>query len=202
VHADHTRRKEQQSELAQTLTNGAGLTFAFLANVNPAAAEWRGCKLSDTILSNAKSQLQGGCMRYDARVVRTHVVRRARGLRPLVFCCLVACASTHGAQQPGAGNRNVIREAEIRAANASDVYQLVRERRPQWFSTRGPTSLRTQLPLAVYVEGVRSGSIEALHDYQLNDVVELRYLSGPEATQLYGTNNAAGAIQVFLRRGR
>jgi hypothetical protein len=48
----------------------------------------------------------------------------------------------------------------------------------------------------VYVNGVRSGDVNSLHQIQVIDVREVRRLSATEATQRYGTGHTMGAILV------
>jgi len=134
----------------------------------------------------------------------TTLIRNSRGrlARPLIFLVLIGCASGGGTSRPTTShNRNLISEAEIRESHAQDVYQLVRELRAFWLSTRGVTSVRDPMPVMVYIDGVRAGSTERLRDLQPKDVSELRYLSSTEATQMYGTNHPSGAILVTSRRG-
>lgn len=126
---------------------------------------------------------------------------RGRSLRPLVFFCLLACAGPHIKSSVPAPDRNHITRAEIDNSTAQNALMLVQQLRPQWLQVHGVTSLRTQLGVALYVENVRAGAVSRLREYQREEVEELFYLSGPEATRLYGINHPAGAIQLALRHG-
>lgn len=126
---------------------------------------------------------------------------RGRLVRPLMILLLTGCAGSHASRASAPSDRNLISEAEIRASPATNAYDLVRQLRPRWLQTRGVTSFQTQINVALYVEGVHVGDITRLRDYDTGDLRELKFLSGPEATQVYGTDHPAGAIQLFLRRG-
>ena len=74
----------------------------------------------------------------------------------------------------------------------------VRTLRPQFLRTRPSGSMRNQepVPIVVYVNGTRRGGIEALSQIQARAVVEIRWLSGNDATTRFGTNHESGALLV------
>jgi hypothetical protein len=66
---------------------------------------------------------------------------------------------------------------------------------------RGPTSFlepEGELP-AVYMDNVRYGDLEVLRDIPVNEILEIRYWSGPEATNRWGTGVVAGVIEVIKK---
>jgi hypothetical protein len=115
---------------------------------------------------------------------------------------LSACASS-GSRSAGAASspRNVITAEQIAAAGRSSAYEVVQQLRPEWLRGRGATSITNTeagLPV-VFLNTARQGSIDVLRSMTLPEIREIRYHTGPEATQLFGTGVSGGAIQVILR---
>jgi hypothetical protein len=115
---------------------------------------------------------------------------------------VVAAASDTNRIRPvrPARTRDLLTQDEFAESAAPDAYGLVLQYRPQWLSTRGRVSINLQTgALQVYVNNTRWGGASRLRDIPASDVVELRYLSGPDATMRHGTNHAGGAIEVTTR---
>jgi hypothetical protein len=76
--------------------------------------------------------------------------------------------------------------------------EAVRALRPQFLRPRPSGSIRYRqpVPIAVYVNGARRESIAALDQIRADAVIEIRWLSGNEATTRFGTNHESGAILV------
>lgn len=119
----------------------------------------------------------------------------------LLTASLAACASS--GQSGPASERDVITAAEIARLHVSTAYDVVQNLRPEFLRSRGTASIRNPVPetAIVYVDGVRTGGIEALHSLPRDVLHEIRYLSGTDATTIYGTGHGGGAIQVTTRRG-
>lgn len=96
---------------------------------------------------------------------------------------------------------NVLTADEVAGSPAPDAYGLVLQYRPHWLRSRGRVSinLTSAGDLLVYVNSTRWGDVSRLRDIPAGDVVEMRYLSGPDATMRYGLNHAGGAIEVITR---
>ena len=91
--------------------------------------------------------------------------------------------------------------SELSDVTATNAFDIVQQQRPQWIRPRGPTSFMApegELP-AVYVDNVRYGDLEVLHDVPINEIVEIRFWSGPEATNRWGTGVVAGVIEVIKK---
>jgi hypothetical protein len=117
----------------------------------------------------------------------------AAGMALAAGCAPVSASPASG------GSRHLIPEEEIAASTATNALDLVRRARPHWLRSRGQVSYQMQPELVVYVNGRPSGGAEALADFTLESIRELRYLSATEATQRFGTDHGAGAILVTLR---
>jgi hypothetical protein len=92
---------------------------------------------------------------------------------------------------------NTITYEEVRTAQVSDAYELVHHLRPSWLRTpRGPTSLRTNIDVAVYLNGVRMGTRDALHSIPASSIRSVRFHTATEARQKFGGETSGGAIEV------
>lgn len=115
------------------------------------------------------------------------------------------------ATNPGAGDptrpssrsrsRDVLLPDEFANTTARDAFGIVQQYRAVWLRSRGGTSFRdsTSGRVQVYVNGSRWGDVERLREIPLVEIIELRFRNGQEATMLYGTNHAAGVIEVRTR---
>jgi hypothetical protein len=136
-----------------------------------------------------------------------HGIRPTRAPILLLSCCallaLGACASTGGGSAGGSagGSPDRLTSEQIGEYASLDVFTLVQRLRPRWLQVRGTVTAQGQASIAVILDGVRQqGSIEILRGMRATDVEELRYLNARDATTMYGTDMAAGAIQVITKR--
>ena len=121
----------------------------------------------------------------------------------LLAASLAACASGPGGGTPGR-QRDVITMEEIQTANVATAYDVIQMLRPEMLRSRGTASMQPTAGAeyaVVYVDGVRMGGLETLRNVPRESLQEVRYLNGSDATTLYGTGHAGGAIQVRTRRG-
>ncbi len=130
------------------------------------------------------------------------------GMRPtrapilLVACCallaLSACASGGGGSAGGSPDR--LTSEQLGEYASLDLYTLVQRLRPRWLQVRGTITAQGRASIAVILDGVRQqGSTEILRGMRAADVEELRYLNARDATTMYGTDMAAGAIQIITK---
>ena len=121
----------------------------------------------------------------------------------------VAGACSAGSGQPGRttprSDENLITREELATANASNLFDAIRQLRPRWMDRGGPTALRaseSQGGLMVYVDRVREGGTDALRSIPLTMVDSVRFLTASQAQGEFGLDNIRGAIQVVTLRGR
>jgi hypothetical protein len=121
----------------------------------------------------------------------------------LVGAMLIAVAAGCATAGTGSGaDRDVITAKMIAASSASDVHQLIRTTRPAWLRARGAVTMRTSdegiedIPIVVYVDNNRLGTIEDLTALSTQGITEIRRLSPRDATQRFGTGHSRGAIVV------
>lgn len=133
----------------------------------------------------------------------------------LVFAAiatLAACSSGSGSASGTAstpirrGGQNLITADEITASGAGleTAFDIVQRLRPSMLRPRtssfGTNNQAQQVPVVVYSDDVRLGTVENLRTIPATQVHEIRYISATDATQRWGTNHSSGAIQVITKR--
>jgi hypothetical protein len=145
----------------------------------------------------------------------------------LALAALVGSANAQNQQQKK-HDRSLITSEEIGELQVTNAYEAVQKLHADWLrraerqqTVYGRTGNRGDasgggsqseaaaasfssgsdqgLRLTVFVNGNEAGSTEELTRIQSNQVEEIRYLSGSEAEQRYGSRYAAGVIQVKLK---
>lgn len=120
---------------------------------------------------------------------------------PAIALVIAACASSGGSS--GSRDRTMITTEEIAAVTqAGTAYDVVQQLRPEYLRTRGLRSMNATEPAGavVYVDNVRRGGPETLRSIPRENVLDIRYLNGADATTMYGTGHGDGAILVRTRR--
>lgn len=88
-------------------------------------------------------------------------------------------------------------------ANLS-AFEAIRLLRPRWLQSRGTSSIAGaqggRLFPVVMVDGSRFGTLEDLRHITVEDVESIRFISGRDATTIYGTGYGGGIIEVTTRR--
>lgn len=117
----------------------------------------------------------------------------------LVSLVALGCAG-HGAAGSGS-TRAVLTAEELGAETLTSAYDAVQRLRPEWLVSRGATSLTRSGGgrVAVYMDGIRFGEADSLHNIRVGDLREIRYLTGSEATTRFGTGVPGGVIHVLTR---
>ena len=103
----------------------------------------------------------------------------------------MACASS-GASAGGSSSssRDVLTRAEMDESQSGTVSAAIRRHRPSWLTPHGGGG-RVQIML----NGAPNGDLGMATD----NVIEIRYLNPSDATTLWGTGYAAGAIDIITR---
>jgi len=125
-----------------------------------------------------------------------------RRLHPAALVLLLASCASSGSQTGTSRNRNVISADEIAGISATTASDIVHKLRPNWLRSRGPVSASRNTPEVpvIYIDEVRSSDPGALDRVPSQIVHEIRFLSGSDATTLYGMGHGGGAILVRTRR--
>jgi hypothetical protein len=124
---------------------------------------------------------------------------------------IVACASGAGSPRENAGtsttsapqrSRTQITAAEIRATNATTLYEVVERLHPEWLSSRGPKTLgggTGQMPtgVQVYIDTQAAGTVDVLRQFPLTSAALMKYYSAADAQTRFGLGNLNGVIQII-----
>jgi hypothetical protein len=125
---------------------------------------------------------------------------------PVIRNLAVACAlvvtvgcTTRGSTQPS--DQDVLTAEQLVAFSHLNAYDAIRQTRPQWLrSTRGQSSIVSstaeQRGLRIYVDGMLFGGALDQRSLEVRAISEVRFLDARQATLLYGTNHAEGALVV------
>jgi hypothetical protein len=157
-------------------------------------------------------RITAGAVAFVALAAAAGCVSRSPGAR--------AAAESNSAER---GSRYALLPAEFGKAKADNVYDVIAKLRPDFLRGRGDaTSFIVQdvrggskdpgpeplprnagtavvsapLPVIAYHDRARLSSVDDLKLISLTDVVEIRYVPGPEAGVKYGSNHGGGVILV------
>lgn len=115
------------------------------------------------------------------------------------------------AKKPPKGRANLITEEEIAflGGTVQTAYGIVQRLRPAMLRVRSGNSSSSSSSgtdvgsndIMVYLDNQKlAGGVRALEEITLSQIKEIKYLSASDATTLFGTGNAAGAIQIIGKR--
>ncbi len=96
------------------------------------------------------------------------------------------------------GGANYITESEVASVTEENAYDIIQRLRPSMLRARGTSgnSMGEGGGIVVYFDQARYGGVESLRNISRAQIKDIRFLSGPDATQLYGTGVPSGAIVV------
>lgn len=126
---------------------------------------------------------------------------RTLALSLVAVLSLGGCASSGASTSYEGSSPDVIGPEEVRGeeTRSSTAYDLVQRQRPSWMRARG-SSFSGDRPLPrVIVDGSDYGPMNALRDFRVSDIEQLRYMSASDATTRYGTGYGGGAILIDTR---
>lgn len=105
------------------------------------------------------------------------------------------------AEAQGRRSRNLITSEEIAKASAADAYDLIRELRPAWLSSRGVVSGDAYAGgIVIYLDGIKQNSVEDIKAIAVERIKEARFYSASDATTKFGTGHPSGAIEITTKR--
>lgn len=112
-----------------------------------------------------------------------------------------AAGETHAPMaptRPVRRNMNLITTEEVQAAqHLSDAYELIHTLRRAWLrAPRGSTSTMAQVDVAVFMNGVRLGTRDALKTIPVTAVKTARFYTAVDARRKFGGDTSAGAIEI------
>jgi hypothetical protein len=97
-------------------------------------------------------------------------------------------------------SRDVLTTEEIRAAvGASDAYSLIQKLRPGWLRVRGDPNVPDtdgSLVIQVYYNGRHAGTVAVLREYEVSQLVSMRWVDPIAARSSYGAGHGRGVIAI------
>ncbi len=117
----------------------------------------------------------------------------------LIATLLAACSSA--TRQPGElrGRGTTVTQDELAATNSGNLYDAIAKLRPEWLTSRGPTSVTDPTPAVadVYMNGMPLGNVEYLRGVRVLDVNAVRYWPAGEAAARFGMGHPRGVIELI-----
>lgn len=146
-----------------------------------------------------------------------------RSAYPALFLCALACATAPSTSSHSTTAASPLAAATVGGAAANSalrghiltgtftteyyagetLYDVLRRRAPTYLRPRGDGGIGLtgiSDPLAVYINGQFSGSLDVLSLIPAHEVFSVQRLSGVDATLRYGPRHRAGALLVTLVR--
>ena len=116
---------------------------------------------------------------------------------------LVAVACTTGSRGSGTPrrDRNLLTREEMAPLESFTAWEAVQRLRPMWMrpgGVRNSANPAGHYP-SVFVDGSPYGPLQALRNFRVLDLEELRYVSASDATIRYGGQYQGGIILLKTR---
>jgi hypothetical protein len=119
-------------------------------------------------------------------------------VRALTAALLVAGCSSAATRSSSGGDASRLTQDQLAATNSGTVYDAVEKLRPEWLTSRGPTSITNPTPTvaSVFMNGQLLGKIDYLREVRVIDVSEVRYWPAGPAAAKYGMGHPRGVIEL------
>ncbi len=126
---------------------------------------------------------------------------RALSVALLATWVMLGCAGSTAAGRPGSGGGSTLSRAELQATNSEELYVAIARLRPEWLSSRGPTSVSDPTPssASVFMNGSLLGRAEYLRQMRVIDVTEVRYWNAGQASARFGMGHPRGVIEIIRK---
>jgi hypothetical protein len=124
--------------------------------------------------------------------------------RRLLVLALVLVAGCSGANREAGdrARRDVLTQEQVIQTGSSNAYDAVAMLRSIWLQPRGVDSFRTPGEVQVYFNDTRLGGVATLRSVSVNDVGQIQYFDGAQATGRWGLDHGHGVIYVTTLRPR
>jgi hypothetical protein len=126
---------------------------------------------------------------------------RALTLVTLTACVVASCTNATTQGRSGRANPTQLTQVELAAANSDNLYDAIAKLRPEWLSSRGPTSVTDAAPtmVDVYMNGTLLGKADYLRQVRLLDVSEVRYWDAGQASARFGMGHPRGVLEIIRK---
>ena len=130
-------------------------------------------------------------------------MRASRLAAIVVVWALVGCAgkATGGEGESTRARRVTLTQEQLAATNSLTLYDAIQKLRPDWLTSRGPTSVTDPTPAvaSVYMGNTRLGRADYLREMRVLDVSEVRYWDAGQASARFGMGHPRGVIEITRR---
>ena len=111
-----------------------------------------------------------------------------------------SCAAAPRSGETGS-SRNQLSSVQLAAANATNLYEAIVKLRPEWLSSRGPTSVTDATPTSadVFMNGSMLGKADYLKQLNAVDVAVVRYYDAASASARFGMGHPRGVIEISTK---
>jgi hypothetical protein len=124
-------------------------------------------------------------------------------MRALLLMATLLTACSSATRQPGElrGRGTTLTQDQLAATNSGNLYDAIAKLRPEWLTSRGPTSVTDPTPTAadVYMSGLALGNVEYLRGVRVLDVSAIRYWPAGEAAARFGMGHPRGVIELIRK---
>ena len=126
---------------------------------------------------------------------------RGVGVCLLLALLLAGCSSATTSRGTETRGSNVLSGAQLTATNSSSLYDALAKLRPEWLSSRGPSSASDPTPTAasVFMGGTLLGKTDELRLIRVIDVTEVRYWNAGQASARFGMGHPRGVIEIVRK---
>jgi hypothetical protein len=127
---------------------------------------------------------------------------RAKSLVAVAAACLLAaCAGASKRGHSDHANRTSLSYEQLSGTNSENLYDAIEKLRPDWLSSRGPTSVTNPAPtvVSVFMNGTMLGKADYLREMHVLDVSEVRFWDAGQATVRFGNGHPRGVIELMRR---
>lgn len=92
-------------------------------------------------------------------------------------------------------------QEELAATNSGNLFDAIEKLRPEWLTSRGPTSVSdaTLTSAHVYMNGSFLGDVDYLRQVQWTDVSSVRYWDAGPASARFGMGHPRGVIELIRK---
>ena len=128
-------------------------------------------------------------------------ILRALFLFTLTTTTVAACAGATQQATSDRGSRNQLTREQLAAANTANLYEAISKVRPEWLSSRGPTSVTNSTPTSVdvFMNGSMLGKAEYMKEVGVLDVTAVRYWDAASASARFGMGHPRGVIEIVTK---
>lgn len=113
---------------------------------------------------------------------------------------LVSACASGGGERVGSSSSPVLTQEDMASVQGNNLYEVVDRLRPRWLQMRHTMSMGTGTPqIVVFMNNSYLGGPDQLRQFQPRDVLEVRYMDGPQASaQLRGYDSTLHVIGAII----